>query len=507
MNGIKEHYRNDYFKPQTNGRSAGFPFLMVQAILFAGSIMLIGVIFSAIGFYNTETPWRWSWLALPLLLCGPLGYFFYSARKVANTMEQVYGALRLANQGAFYYRITNVPRMGGIGKVAWEINDFLDYAESYFKEVTTCFNYARNKQFDRFALSKGMPGMLFKSLQFVNESITEMGKNEQLVAGNELHSKLHSINVGHLVHGLNKTQEDLKAISNQVRDLERIAIRTGESASSNQQVVQEMVAALSHVSVVTDRVADVVRQLGQDSEKVQKSLEIITEIAEQTNLLALNAAIEAARAGEQGRGFAVVADEVKALSQRTMQAAAEVRNTLESFNKTVSGMTQEASEATDLTRNISHQASGFSAQFSQFAEDSQQTMATAEHAKNQLNSLQIKFAHIIYVQHGYISLNASQDKTASLKAVGTGPRDCSFGQWYHSNEGQQAYGHTRSYGLLETPHKQLHAAVQRAVALHNDDWRRDPSIKQQIIQSMEDAEAEGAKLSELLDAIVVERAG
>jgi len=101
------------------------------------------------------------------------------------------------------------------------------------------------------------------------------------------------------------------------------------AASEGRQIVQQTVASIQQLADNVRETADVIARLESDSNKVGSVLDVIKGIAEQTNLLALNAAIEAARAGEQGRGFAVVADEVRTLASRTQQSTEEIQSTIE----------------------------------------------------------------------------------------------------------------------------------------------------------------------------------
>lgn len=199
------------------------------------------------------------------------------------------------------------------------------------------------------------------SIQSIMMNINDAGLQVSASASQLSHS------VHHIDDSLNQQQNDVDmlatAMTEMLATVEEVANRTAEANEASRHAANE--TQKSH-SIIQNNVAEsnelaeqlsaaklVVQKLATDANNVDTVLEVIRGVAEQTNLLALNAAIEAARAGEQGRGFAVVADEVRTLSQRTQESTLEIQSIVELLQTGSGNVVEVMTQGTDRASSAS----------------------------------------------------------------------------------------------------------------------------------------------------------
>ncbi len=246
--------------------------------------------------------------------------------------------------------------------------------------------------------------------------------------------------------GASLQNERVTEASETMRRLNEIVVTVAESAGSASEaattamtkaqegadVVKHMVNGFTELEKYTDEVKDGMDSLGEQTEGVGAIIRVITDIADQTNLLALNAAIEAARAGEAGRGFAVVADEVRKLAEKTMQATSEVgtvitgiqqgtRHSIQNVERAVQAVhraTEFATQAGDTLNTIVHIAENTATQVRSISVAAEEQSATSAQINGKLDDVRnISQETVFVMEQAFLEVDRLAQQADTLNGL------------------------------------------------------------------------------------------
>ena len=282
-------------------------------------------------------------------------------------------------------------------------------------------------------------------------------------------------------HTLGGSQVSLGQMANLLKEEKIQAVEAAEVSIASGRTTTDIATSLHLLAENSAHTAREVDSLAQQAGEISAIVQLIHEIADQTNLLALNAAIEAARAGEAGRGFAVVADEVRKLAERTSKATKDIE-------ALVIGIRDNSNSATDAMEVLSRTADDFSQRGAKATEDMQRLMSLSQKMEEVIASSALKsfvevakVDHLVFKFRIYLGLFGLENVRPSEVASHTA---CRLGKWYYEGEGKNCFSRLPGYREIESPHAAVH---QMGIAALEAKARGDNSAMLGNIQAMEQA--------------------
>lgn len=326
----------------------------------------------------------------------------------SEMIEKLFMLSNYLKEGDFDKRVIYIKsKSKKLAQIADNLNNMIDGLEAYLREINTSITCSQNNEFYRKALPEGLKGIFAHNIEFINKALSNIEVTAKSAFKNALSKTLMDLSLGSQNKDMSRITTSLNADINAMNNIYDVVYSITKVATENGSQVISLQESMNTLMEVVNSSKETVEAFVANSQNITSVVEVIRDIADQTNLLALNAAIEAARAGEHGRGFAVVADEVRQLAERTQKSTSEISIAIQTMQQDFDNIQSGSEQVFDIVSNSEERISNFSQAFKRLEENSSELGVNFTSFAKKLILSVAKIDHILYKSNIYLALNGT----------------------------------------------------------------------------------------------------